>query len=165
LNKGGILYISACMRHKGFAWYIYKNKNGYVLDPAFSTVYRSVSDFIHDVEVNGFSISTVRVSPYGFSIIDIIIRVFLKVGFLINNKKIQEIYENHRILAYLRKKIKIPIFGFYSIDIIAIKKKSSSVKINGSVNKTTILLPKKTKSRGIHGLFKPSINCLYKFVD
>ncbi len=115
LNSNGIVYLSTVFK-KRYAWYFYRCNGKWTLDPTHVREYTKDSQLSDIIKDNGFKIVYDNKSLIKMSIIDFILR---KIGSKRN------VYQNS-FLAYLRK-ICIPIFGYYTWEIILESKSELNV--------------------------------------
>jgi len=118
LKRRGILYISSVVK-KRYGWYIHRCNNKWSLDPTHLREYSSEQEFTFLIENAGFEIDKVKMTLYKFIPLDFLIR---RIYFpLFKPKDVNSFFLRHKILRRLRI-IKIPIPGYYIIEVVAIKK-------------------------------------------
>ena len=116
LKTDGYFYVSTVIK-KWYGFWIYWN-NGFKLDPTHLREYKSEEEFLNLLKENGFKIIKYRTEKVRYPIIDLIVRFLIKFGML---KISSDFYYKHKLLRKLRK-IKIPVIGYRTIEVIAKKK-------------------------------------------
>lgn len=117
LKKDGILYISSIVKKK-YGWYIYRCNNKWVRDPTHIREYSSEQEFISLIEDSGLKIIESKMKLCKFHPVEFLVR---RIYFpIFKAKNINSFFLNHRILNKLRF-IKIPVIGYYNIEVVAKK--------------------------------------------
>ena len=114
LKPGGFLYISSVVK-KWYGWYFYRCNGKWVLDPTHLREYSSSTEFRDLLTDNGFKILEQKLSLFKPSIGNAFYRLLIKSG-AVNEKKLRE-----SKISVIFSKIRIPIFGYYIIEVIAKK--------------------------------------------
>jgi len=109
LRKGGLVYLTTVFK-KWYGWYFYKNKNRWVLDPTHLREYTKDDQLINIFNKN-FNILSNKKSLQWFPLVD----------FLIKRIGITQINRDTNIWKLIRA-IRIPIFGYYSWELVLKKK-------------------------------------------
>ena len=117
IKPKGILFLSTVMRSKG-AWYYLKDKNGQVvLDCTHLREYRHPQELIARLNAHGFAIRLLDTPRIKFSILDfILLRLarLTRLGCLLDMAACS-------LIVRLRRLMKIPIPGYFAIELIAQK--------------------------------------------
>jgi 2-polyprenyl-3-methyl-5-hydroxy-6-metoxy-1,4-benzoquinol methylase len=108
LADGGICYLSTVFK-KPWAWYFYRNKGKWVLDPTHVIEYTHDSQLV-DLLKRDFEILINKKTLYWFPVTDFVLK---RLGFG------NDVYNN--ILFRMLRKIKLPILGYYEW-ILVLKK-------------------------------------------
>jgi SAM-dependent methyltransferase len=120
LVKGnGVVYISTVIK-KWYGFYIYRNKGRFRLDPTHVREYPSKEIFLNLLERNRLKILEYRIKMVKYPLLDLIIRVFIKMG-LIKPSDARDVYMESKWTRSIRKLI-IPIIGYYTIEVICKKR-------------------------------------------
>lgn len=117
LSPQGYFLVTTVLRTKN-AWYFYKDKYGKtVLEPSHKREYTSVSSLLTLLNENGFTILKTNTPKIKFPLIDPFLKVIF--GFIKNN------FWNNlpatKLIEFLRKITRIPIPGYYAIEVVAQK--------------------------------------------
>jgi len=118
LKSDGVAYISSVIK-KWYGFYIYRNKGKFRLDPTHVREYSSKEDFLKLLERNELKISEYRIKMVKYPLLDLIIRVFIKMG-LIKPPNARDAYMESKWKRTIRKLI-IPIFGYRTIEVLCEK--------------------------------------------
>lgn len=110
LKKDGRIYLSTVFK-KWYAWYFYRNKGRWVLDPTHLREYSREAQLLDLILASGFRVLENQKSLFWFPIIDFFIKRI--------EIKNRSLYEN-KILSLLRR-IKIPILGYYNWELVLVK--------------------------------------------
>ncbi|MEM3891712.1 MAG: hypothetical protein QW282_06125 [Nitrososphaerales archaeon] len=102
---------------KWYAIYFYFNKGSFRLDPTHVREYSSIKEFTEMFEEKGFEVINVITQRVMYPLTDLVMRLFIKFG-LIEPDVI--FYEERRIVGRLRK-LRIPVFGYRSIEVLVKK--------------------------------------------
>ncbi len=118
LRKNGALILSTVLK-KRWAYYFYKNEKGErVLAPDHLNEYTSPEELINLLNKHGLVTKKYHIVPIKFSPIDFL---FHSIYRLTKNKLISNLSKK-KIVTLLRKITRIPIPGFFTIEVIALKK-------------------------------------------
>jgi 2-polyprenyl-3-methyl-5-hydroxy-6-metoxy-1,4-benzoquinol methylase len=117
LSKGGHLLVTSVMKKQG-ARYFYKDKNGEsVLEPSHLREYSSSEDLESLLENNGFCILRTATPRIKFPLLDPLIKfIFAGIGSYRWNRLLTS-----PIVEFLRLLTRVPIPGYYAIEIFARK--------------------------------------------
>ena len=115
LKSNGVVYISSVIK-KWYGFYIYIKKGKFRLDPTHVREYSSKEDFLNLLERNGLKISEYKVKIVKYSLSDLFIRMFIKIG-LTKSSTARNVYIESRWMKSYRKLI-IPIIGYYTIEVL-----------------------------------------------
>jgi len=119
LRIGGMAYIASVVK-KWYGWFYYKTKHGkWACDPTHEREYSSKEQFQLLLKNAGFKIRETKLTLYKLSVIEFLIRRILIHLFDINN--INSFFMRHNYINYFRKIIKIPVPGYYIIEVIVVK--------------------------------------------
>lgn len=113
LNPNGYFYVSTVVK-KCMAFYIYRNNGKFRLDPTHVREYSSKEEFLSLLKRNGFEIISWRTTNVSYPIMDLIVRVLIKVGKL---KPDPLFYQKHKMLEKLRV-IKFKVVGYHTIEVV-----------------------------------------------
>ena len=118
LRPGGYFFVTSVIKSKN-AWYFYKNTAGEtVLEPSHLKEYKSIQEFENILKPIGFTIVKSSAPRRRFSLLDPLFKLvikFTKIKNLIGWKSIE----------FLRLLTKIPIPGYFAVEVLA-KKKSKA---------------------------------------
>ncbi|MEM3335899.1 MAG: class I SAM-dependent methyltransferase [Candidatus Aenigmatarchaeota archaeon] len=112
LKFGGYLYISTIIK-KWYGFWIYWNE-GFKLDPTHIREYKSAKEFFNLLKENNFEVLEFKINKVSYPIIDLVIRVLINFGIVRPNPNF---YLTHNFFKKIRK-IKIPVIGYKSIEVI-----------------------------------------------
>jgi len=115
LKSDGVAYISSVIK-KWYGFYIYRNEGRFILDPTHVREYSSKEVFLNLLERNRLKILEYRIKMVKYPLLDLIIRVFLKMG-LIKPPDARDVYMESKWTRSIRKLI-IPIFGYRTIEVL-----------------------------------------------
>jgi 2-polyprenyl-3-methyl-5-hydroxy-6-metoxy-1,4-benzoquinol methylase len=118
MKSDGKAYISSVIRKRPGIW-IYRNNGKWVLDPTHLREYASDKDFKFLLERNGLLAVKTKVTPCRFSVLDMAIRLLIKIGFLAPERA-RSLFVKHRFLNTLRGP-SFPILGFHIIEVVCRK--------------------------------------------
>jgi len=113
LKNNGLAYISSVAK-KNFAVYFYFKNGTFRLDPTHVREYSSLDEFVHLMLNQGLQIIETNSQPIEFSIIDLIMRFFIRIGLV---KSDAMFYHKHKNLNNLRS-LKIRIMGYSTIEAL-----------------------------------------------
>ena len=117
IKPGGVLFLTTVMK-KDWAWYYLKNSKGEsVLNLTHLREYRSADEIVSKVMKHGFHEVYLETPRLKFSLLDFLL---IRLGTLLKIKYFLEIAAKDFIVT-LRKILRIPIPGYYAIEVIAIK--------------------------------------------
>lgn len=116
LRNRGLAYMSSVVR-KDYAVYFYFRDGLFRLDPTHLREYSSVGEFLGLLKSQGFEILGLETRQVMFPLLDLAVRLFIKIGFLQPNVRF---YQQHRILNVIRR-LRIPVVGYRSIEVLARK--------------------------------------------
>lgn len=116
LRKNGLAYISSVIK-RAYAMYFYFMNGSFRLDPTHSREYTSVVEFLDLLESEGFDVIGLETHQIMFPLVDLFVRLFVKIGFLDPNVKF---YLQHRVLNEIRE-LRIPVVGYKNIEVLARK--------------------------------------------
>jgi len=118
LRPGGYFFVTSVIKSKN-AWYFYKNTAGEtVLEPSHLREYKSIQEFENILKPKGFTIIKSSAPRICYPLLDPLFKLvvkFTKIKNLIGWKSIE----------FLRLLTKIPIPGYFSVEVLA-KKKSKA---------------------------------------
>ncbi|MCX6781637.1 MAG: class I SAM-dependent methyltransferase [Candidatus Magasanikbacteria bacterium] len=107
VKKDGIIYISTVFK-KWYGWYFYRNNGKWVLDPTHLREYKKDCELLDLFDRNKFKLLENKKTLERFPIIDFFVK---RLG--IRNRKL---YNN--LLFRILRKIRIPIPGYYSWELV-----------------------------------------------
>jgi len=116
LRVGGLAYISSVIK-KWYGVYFYFRDGSFRLDPTHVREYSSVDEFVSLIANNGFEIVDVKTHRVMFPLLDLIIRLFIRIGLLEPNVRF---YQQHKVLSKIRR-VRMPVVGYRSIEVLAKK--------------------------------------------
>jgi len=106
-RPNGKIYITTVYK-KWYAWYFYRNKDGWVLDPTHLREYKCDEELFRWIKPDRFKILSNEKSLQWFPVIDFFVK-----RFSINNR---ELY-NSSFFSAIRR-LKIPILGYYNWELV-----------------------------------------------
>jgi len=107
VKKNGIIYISTVFK-KQYGWFFYRNNGKWVLDPTHLREYKKDEELLDLFDCNKFQLLENKKNLERFPVIDFFVK---RLG--IRNRQLY----NNELFKFIRK-IKIPIFGYYSWEIV-----------------------------------------------
>jgi len=117
LVKKGYLMISTVLK-KNRSWYFYKNIYGKrVLEPTHVREYKDSRELLKKLIGRGFKIIAVETPPILFPLIDPLLKFSCRILKFYFWKK----FLAGKLVEFLRLKTRIPIPGYYSLEVIAQK--------------------------------------------
>jgi len=116
LKSGGLAYVSSVIK-KWYGIYFYFNNGSFRLDPTHVREYSSVDDFVELFEKKGFEVINVVTHQIMYPLPDLVIRLFIKFGFMEPDVRF---YQRHKIFSWLRK-LRAPVLGYKTIEVLAKK--------------------------------------------
>lgn len=116
LRNNGLAYISSVIK-KAYAVYFYFTNGSFKLDPTHSREYASAAEFLNLLESEGFYVIGLETRQIMFPLVDLIIRLFVEIGFLDPTVRF---YQQHRVLNESRR-LRIPVLGYKNIEVLARK--------------------------------------------
>lgn len=116
-KEDGYVYVSSVVR-KWYGVYIYRNYGEFRLDPTHLREYESEEEFLDLLQRNGLKVVDVRLNAVSFSILDLLIRLLIQVN-LVNPTGLQDFFLRHELIVKLRTLLKVRIFGYYTIEVLA----------------------------------------------
>lgn len=120
LKPKGVLYITTVIK-RWYGFYFYRNKGKIVLDPTHVKEYKSKNEFLDLFKNTNFKIIKVKIKPISFPITDLFLRFLIKLRFITPSCKIRKYYLGYRWLVVLRNVFRLPVVGYYSIEVITEK--------------------------------------------
>lgn len=111
VNNGGHIYLTTVFK-KWYGWYFYRNNGRWVIDPTHVREYKADEDLFNLIDRKKFEVLENKKSLMLFPIVDFFIKRF--------GIKDRDIFRN-KFLGIVRS-IKIPIPGYYTWEIILMKK-------------------------------------------
>tara|TARA_Y100000310_G_scaffold334203_1_gene413375 strand:- start:750 stop:1490 length:741 start_codon:yes stop_codon:yes gene_type:complete len=121
LKKDGIFYVSSVVKKPYGIWIYWKKGYGFISDPTHYREYNSRKEFEKLVESGGFEVISSKISLFKHSIVDLFIRLLIKLK-IVKPERVVRIYEKRPILFFLRNILRIPVIGFYNVEVLARKK-------------------------------------------
>lgn len=106
LKKNGLFYLSTVYK-KWYGWYFYRCNGRWALDPTHLREYQNDSELLPLLKKHGFTVLINQKNTSWFPIADFFLK---RLGFG------RDAYDN-RVLGLLRK-IKVPIVGYYSWELL-----------------------------------------------
>ena len=124
LHPGGYFLITSVLKAKG-AWYFYKNKDGMTaLEPSHLREYTSLEEFIGLLTEGGFKILKVETPRIKFPLVD----PLFKTIFRASKSEFWGNLPTTRPMELIRKIARVPIPGYYAIEVVAQKIKKKDIK-------------------------------------
>ena len=118
LRPGGYFFVTSVIKSKN-AWYFYKNTAGEtVLEPSHLKEYKSIQEFENILKPIGFSIVKSSAPRIRFPLLDPLFKLVIKYA------KIKNLI-GWKSIEFLRLLTKIPIPGYFAVEVLA-KKKSKA---------------------------------------
>ena len=118
LRPGGYFFVTSVIKSKN-AWYFYKNTAGEtVLEPSHLKEYKSVQEFENILKPLGFTIVKSSDPRIRFPLLDPLFKLVIKYA------KIKNLI-GWKSVEFLRLLTKIPIPGYFAVEVLAIKKSNT----------------------------------------
>lgn len=114
MKKNALLYISSVVKSK-YAWWIYKCNGKVTCDPTHLREYSSEAEFCDLIRSQGFAIlsyksETFKPAPFNF------LRRFLLEKGVVSEKTVRS-----NLVLNLLSKLKLPVFGYKIVEVLALK--------------------------------------------
>jgi len=136
LKNDGLLYISSVIK-KWYGIYVYMNNGKIRLDPTHVKEYSSEDDFTNLLRKTGFQIIEIEITPVKYSLLDLLIRMFIRLSLISPDGSIANIYGMvPKRMRKFRNMISIPIIGYYIIEVLC-KKQNAGGKVGFVVNEVS----------------------------
>jgi 2-polyprenyl-3-methyl-5-hydroxy-6-metoxy-1,4-benzoquinol methylase len=119
LKKDGIAFISSIIK-KPYAFYIYRIKGEFRLDPTHVREYSSKEEFIEIIENNNLKVIKIKLKKIKYPLFELIFRLLISKN-LLKTDSVRSLYMNNKLFRKLRF-LSLPIIGYYSIELLCIKK-------------------------------------------
>lgn len=117
-KPGGVLFLTTVMK-TSWAWYYLKNGRGEsVMDLTHLREYRNADEIALKLMKHGFNVIFLETPRIKFSLVDFLL---IRLGTLLRIKYFLKIAAEDFVVK-LRKILRIPIPGYYAIELIAIKR-------------------------------------------
>jgi 2-polyprenyl-3-methyl-5-hydroxy-6-metoxy-1,4-benzoquinol methylase len=117
IKPGGALLLTTVMKTSR-GWYYLKNDKGEsVLDLTHLREYRDADEIVLKLGKFGFSVVSLETPMMKFSLLDFLL---IRLGALLRRRYFLEV-ASKSLIVKLRKVLKIPIPGYFAIELIAIK--------------------------------------------
>lgn len=116
LRNNGLAYVSSVIK-SAYAVYFYFMNGSFRLDPTHFREYSSVAEFLSLLESEGFYIIGLKTCQIMFPLMDLIMRLFVKIGLLNPNVRF---YQQYSVLDKIRA-LQIPVIGYKNIEVLARK--------------------------------------------
>jgi 2-polyprenyl-3-methyl-5-hydroxy-6-metoxy-1,4-benzoquinol methylase len=116
LKVGGLAYISSVIK-KWYGAYFYLKGGSFRLDPTHVREYSTVNEFLRLVADKGFQIVNVRTQQIMFPLLDLFMRLLVKVGLAEINARF---FHRHAALSKARG-LRMPVVGFSNVEVLARK--------------------------------------------
>ena len=117
LKPNGYFYVSTIVKKWYGVWVYYERGRGFKLDPTHVREYRSEQEFLNLLRRNGFKIVEFRSEGVKYPVMDLLLRLLMKLNLL---KLSPDFYLRHKVLRKLRR-IRIPVIGYRTIEVVAKK--------------------------------------------
>jgi SAM-dependent methyltransferase len=118
LRPRGWFLITTVLRRKN-AWYFYKNIEGEtVLESSHLREYTSVSNFLSLLKTNGFVVVKIKTPRIKFPLIDPFLKILVR---FFKNDFLRRLPTTKPVETF-RKITRIPIPGYYAIEVVAQKR-------------------------------------------
>lgn len=119
MKKGGLLYITTVIK-KPHGFFIYRKNGKFVIDPTHLKEYSSNEEFLRLVENHGFEVLKYDSTNIAYSPLDFLLRLFVRAKIMDENNA-RYVYVRHSILEQLRDFTRLPIPGYFRIELLARK--------------------------------------------
>jgi len=117
LREGGRVYLTTVVKRK-WAWYFRRSPDGrWVLDSTHEREYGSQAEVQDMVTGAGLRIETVAMKRLAFPIIHPIVRI---INRWVPLRGVNRLFITSRLMRLLEKLV-LPIFGYYAIEVVAVK--------------------------------------------
>ena len=116
LKNRGLAYLSSVIK-KWYGAYFYFKDGSFRLDPTHVREYSSVDEFCGLIANNGFEVISVGTHQVMFPLLDLVVRLFVKIGLIEPNVRF---YQQHRVLSKIRR-LRVPVVGYGIIEVLARK--------------------------------------------
>lgn len=116
LKGGGFAYVSSVIK-KWWGVYIYFREGSFRLDPTHVREYSSEQEFVDLFNGEGFEMINVETFPVSFPLLDLVIRLSIKVGLAEPDVRF---YQRHKGLSRLRK-LQLPVIGYEIVEALVRK--------------------------------------------
>ena len=116
LKSGGFAYISSVIK-KWWGFYIYFREGAFRLDPTHVREYSSEQEVIDVIAGEEFEIMNVETHPVSFPLLDLIVRLSIKIGLA---EPDVGFYQRHRNLSKMRE-LRLPVIGYEIVEALVRK--------------------------------------------
>jgi len=125
LKRDGKAYISSVIRRWPGIW-LYRNNAKWVLDPTHVYEYSSEHEFACLLKENGLTPFKTKVTPCAFSVLDMVIRLLIKLRLVspVKAVKARNLFLSNSFLRLLTTKLRFPIPGFYIVEVVCSRHQS-----------------------------------------
>ncbi|MFC1624880.1 class I SAM-dependent methyltransferase [Patescibacteria group bacterium] len=122
LKKNCNCYVSSIMK-KPWAVYFYRNNGKFVLDPTHINEFESIEEYKQVFLNNGFKIISFSKVMRSYSVVELILKLLLKIKILKESDNLRNIFYTCPTLNFIKKFFMLPVFGFYQVEILCKKVK------------------------------------------
>ncbi|MDH5266300.1 MAG: class I SAM-dependent methyltransferase [Candidatus Bathyarchaeota archaeon] len=116
VKRRGLVYISSVIK-KQYGVYPYFKNGSFRLDPTHVREYSSADEFVGLITSKGFEVIEVETRQVMFPLLDLVIRLFFKIGLL---EPYVRFYQQHEMFSKIRR-LRMPVVGYGIIEVLARK--------------------------------------------
>lgn len=117
LKKDGVCYLSTVMKKK-WSVYFYRRNGKFCLDPTHVHEFESKEELYDLFQKSGLTIHEFEVSNCTYSLFELMMKLLIKIHFVRPTIETRLLFSKNSLLNVIKEKTKIPIPGFYIVNII-----------------------------------------------
>lgn len=120
LKKNARCYIATVIRKK-WALYLYRKNGHFTLDPTHVHEFSSQKELHMLLKRNGLIIKSTNIKQCKYSLVELQIKLMIKLGIIKPSIKNRQLFVNNRLLRFIKENLQIPIPGFQIIEVVCEK--------------------------------------------
>lgn len=117
MKKGARCYISTIMKDKK-AVYFYRQNKQFVLDPTHVNEFQTEAEFSELMRKAGLKVLRLEKSQRSYSVLELLFKGLIKFQIIQPKSETREFFKDHLWINSLRKKLVIPVPGFYQLEAL-----------------------------------------------
>jgi len=116
LKRGCLAYTSSVIK-SWYGVYFYFSNGSFRLDPSHIREYKSADEFVDLIASKGFEVISVDTRQVMFPLIDLVIRLFVKIGVM---EADASFFQKHKLFSKVRK-LRVPVVGYKRVEVLVKK--------------------------------------------